>query len=65
MNAMREQIIVERAVMTENGRTVLWERRICGVLDADGVFRLRGYCEKRFFIQQESGEKPKNGRTAA
>lgn len=65
MSVMKERIVLERTITKENGQTVLHERKICGVLDADGVFRLRGYCEKRFFIQQESGEKPKNGRTAA
>ena len=62
---MKVRIVLERTVTTENGRTVLHERRIYSVLDADGVVRLRGYCEKRFSIRQEPGEEPKNGRTAA
>lgn len=65
MSVMKERIVLERTVTTENGRTVLHERKIYGVLDADGTFHLRGYLEKRFSIRQESEEKPKNGRTAA
>lgn len=65
MNAMGERIILERTVTTENGRTVLRERRIFGVLDADGTFHLRAYRGKCFSIRQESGGKKKNGKEAA
>lgn len=65
MSAMGERFILERTVTAENGRTVLHEKRIYGVLDADGVFHLRAYREKRFSVRQDSGEQPKNGRTAA
>ena len=54
MNAMREQIILEKTVKTENGRTVIQERKICGVLDANGSFHLRAYCGRYFSSWQES-----------
>lgn len=56
MSAMREQIILEKTVTTENGRTVLRERNICGIVDTDGVFHLRAYCGRRFSFRQESTE---------
>ncbi len=56
MNAMRERIILEKTVRTENGRTVLQERKICGMVDADGVFHLRACCGRRFSFRQESTE---------
>ena len=65
MNAMRERIILEKTVKTENGRTVIQERRICGVLDTDGAFHLRAYCGRRFFVWQESDEDTKNRGKAA
>ena len=65
MNAMREQIILEKTVKTENGRTVIQERRICGELDTDGAFHLRAYCGKHSFVRQESDEDVKNRGKAA
>ena len=62
---MGERLILETTVTAENGRTVLQERKIYGLMDADGTFRLRAYCEKRFSIRQGSEEAPKNGKTAA
>lgn len=65
MSAVREQFILERTVTVENGRTVLQERRIYGVLDADGTFHPRACCGKYFVIRQESGGDAKNRKTAA
>lgn len=65
MSVMKERIVLERTVTAENGRIVLHEKRIYGVLDADGVFHLRAYREKRFSVRRDSDEQPKNGRTAA
>ena len=65
MNAMRERIILEKTVKTANGRTVIQERKVCGVLDADGTFHLRAYCGKRSFVRQESDEDVKNRGKAA
>ena len=62
---MGERLVLERTVTTENDRTVLHEKRIYGVLNEDGVFRLRAYRERRFSVRQNPGEQPKNGRTAA
>ena len=45
MSTMGERLILERTVTAENGRTVLQERKIYGLMDADGTFRLRAYCE--------------------
>ncbi len=64
MSAMGERFILERTVTAENGRTVLQERRIYGVLDAGGTFHLRGYREKRFSIRQDKNA-PKNKKMAA
>ena len=64
MSVMKERIVLERTVTTENGRTVLQERKIYGVLDVGGTFHLRGYREKRFSIRQDKNT-PKTGRTAA
>lgn len=64
MSVMRERFILERTVTAENGRTVLQERKIYGVLDAGGTFHLRGYREKRFSIRQDKNA-PKNKKTAA
>ncbi len=61
MSTMGERLVLERTITVENGRTVLYERRMLGVLDADGVFRLRAYRAKRFSVQQEL----KNERPAA
>lgn len=65
MSAMGERLVLERTVTTENDRTVLHEKRIYGVLNEDGVFRLRAYRERHFSVRQNSGEQRKNGRTAA
>ncbi len=65
MSVMRERVILERTVTTEDGRTVLRERKISGVLDADGIFHLRAYQGKRFVVRQKSGKASKNGREAA
>lgn len=64
MSVMRERFILERTVTAENGRTVLQERKIYGVLDVGGTFHLRGYREKRFSIRQDKNV-PKNKKTAA
>lgn len=61
---MGERFILERTVTAENGRTVLQERKIYGVLDAGGTFHLRGYREKRFSVRQDKNA-PKNKKTAA
>ena len=65
MSAMRERVILERTVTTVDGRTVLWERKICSTLDADGTFHLRACCGKHFVIRQESDEQTKNRSKAA
>ena len=53
-NAMREIIIVERATVTENGRTVLQERKLHGLQD-DGAFRLLFYGGKRIASPRKEG----------
>ncbi len=58
-------MILERTVTAENGRTVLKERRIYGVLDMDGVFYPLVYRGKCFPLRQESGKVSNKGRTAA
>ncbi len=65
MSAMRERVILERTVTTEDGRTVLRERKISGVLDVDGAFHLRAYQGKRFVVRQERDKASKNGKEAA
>ena len=65
MNAMRERIILEKTVKTANGRTVIQERKACGVLDADGAFHLRAYCGRRFLVQWKSEKDAKNRGKAA
>ena len=62
MSVIKERFIWERTVTTEDERTVLQVRKIHGVLDADGIFHLRAYCEKRFSIRQEP---EKSRKTAA
>lgn len=57
MSGMEERFVLERTVTTENGRTVLRERRYSGVLDAKGNFHLRGCCGKYIPLQQESKKK--------
>lgn len=53
---MRERFVLERTVTTENGRTVLQERKYGGVLDADGTFRLRACCGKCLVVRQKTDE---------
>jgi len=65
VSTMRERFVLERTVTTENGRTVLRERRIHGTLDAEGNFRLRACRGKCFVARQKTDEETKNGRTAA
>lgn len=65
MSAVRERIVLERTVTTENGRTVLRERRICGVRNADGTFHLRACCGKRFVVRRKSDGQMKSGSKAA
>ena len=57
MSAMRERFVLERTVTTENGQTVLRERKYSGILDAEGDFHLRGCCGKCIPLRQESGKK--------
>ncbi len=54
-NAMREIIIVERTTVTENGQTVLRERKVHGLQDDDGAFRLLFYGGKRIVSPQKEG----------
>lgn len=50
---MREVILVDRNTVTEDGRTVLRERKIHGTFDEDGAFRLLACCGKRCVLHQE------------
>ena len=52
---MREIIIVERTTVTEDGRTVLQERKVHGLQDDDGAFRLLFYGGKRIASPQREG----------
>ncbi len=45
---MREVIYVEKSAVTQDGKTVVEEKRCHGLLEEDGSFRLLGYCGKRF-----------------
>lgn len=45
---MREIIYVEKSTVTQDGKTVVEEKRCRGLLGEDGSFRLLGYCGKRF-----------------
>ena len=54
-NAMREIIIVERTTVTENGPTVLQERKLHGLQDDDGAFRLLFYGGKRIASPRKEG----------
>lgn len=65
MSVMREKTVLERTVTTVNGRTILHERRIYGVLDVDGTFHLRAYRQKRFSVRQEPDGAAKNGNRVA
>ena len=65
MSAMRERVVLERTVTTENGRTVVQERKICGTLDADGAFHLLACCGKCLVVRQKTGEETKNRSKAA
>ncbi len=49
---MREIIVMTRRTVTENGRTVLYERKIRGSLNDDGTFRLLSYYGRRISVPQ-------------
>lgn len=53
MSAMRELIVVERETVPEQGRAMLYERRVHGMLQDDGSFRLLACCGKRFPIKNQ------------
>ena len=44
---MREINVVSRARISENGKSVLYEKRYHGVLTENGSVRLKAYCAKR------------------
>lgn len=58
-------MVLERTVTTENGRTILRERRYSGLLDADGTFHLRTCCGKRFTVRQGFEERIRKRNAAA
>ena len=51
-SVMREVIVVERETVIENGRKVLCERKIRGLLSDTGEFRLLSFCGRRFSTPQ-------------
>ena len=51
---MREITVEQRVCATENGRTVLYERKYHGLLREDGSFRLLACCGKRFPLPRHS-----------
>lgn len=44
---MREINVVSRARISENGKSVLYEKRYHGILTENGCVRLKAYCAKR------------------
>ncbi len=52
-DAMREVLMVERKIVTEDGRTISIERRIRGLLSGEGVFRLLSYSGRRSSAPQQ------------
>lgn len=57
--AMREIVVIERSTVSQNGRTVLHERRYHGLLYDDG-FRLLAYCGKRIPQPPERARQPES-----
>ncbi len=53
---MREVIYVEKSTVTQDGKTIVEEKRCHGLLDKDGSFRLLGYCGKRFPGQEAAAK---------
>lgn len=53
---MREVIYVEKSTVTQDGKTVVEEKRCHGLLGEDGSFRLLGYCGKRFPGQEAAAK---------
>lgn len=49
---MREIIVVEKTTVTENGRTILHERKVRGLLYDNGEVRLLSYCGRRIAAPQ-------------
>ncbi len=54
---MREIIVMTRRTVAENGRIILHERKVRGLLRDDGVFRLLSYYGRRVSVlrQERSG----------
>jgi len=50
---MREIIVMTRKIVTENGKTILYERKIRGSLNDDGAFRLLSYYGRRVSVPQQ------------
>lgn len=44
---MREINVVSRVRISENGKSVLYEKRYHGILTENGCVRLKAYCAKR------------------
>ena len=44
---MREIKVVSRVRISENGKSVLYEKRYHGILTENGCVRLNAYCAKR------------------
>lgn len=57
---MREITVEQKTCVTENGRSVLYERKYHGLLHEDGSFRLLAYCGKRFPLPRHSAELPEH-----
>lgn len=54
---MSEITFESRTQISENGRTVLYEKRYRGVLTENGSVRLKAYYAKRIPLDGESGVK--------
>ncbi len=50
---MREIIVMAQRTVTENGKTILHERKVRGLLNDDGAFRLLSYCGRRVSVPQQ------------
>lgn len=57
---MREVIVVEREIVTENERTILRERKVRSLLCDDGAVRLLSYGGKRIVSPQERSDHAKS-----
>lgn len=55
---MRELMIAEQDIRAENGRAVLYERKIHAMRCDDGSVRLLGVCEKHFPLHRLSKAMP-------